>query len=168
MGNSVIYVRNNSFIKSILLTLTNDWFNFQNYNDELEKLRAEVRRYRLELQNRDANFNRVFTEQQPLIVDPRAGMIGVSSSQILSSRQSIPSSQTHVSPLAIQGRERSFSYDIVQGFEETVKFETELVFLVVKTGQPISCYTDISVTPRMSLGHFSSVLLFIQCTCSFL
>lgn len=93
---------------------------FQTYNDELERLRAEVRRYRLELQNRDANFNRVFTEQQPLIVDPRAGMIGVNSSHVLNSRQSTPVSHTQISPLAIQGRERSFSYDIVQGFEENV------------------------------------------------
>ncbi|KAL4227710.1 hypothetical protein ACF0H5_013145 [Mactra antiquata] len=100
--------------------------SFTNYNDELEKLRAEVRRYRLELQNRDNNFNRVFTEHQPLIVDPRAGMIGVNSSQILS-RQSTPQTPHvsghmtggNVSALAVQGKERSFSYDIVQGFEET-------------------------------------------------
>ncbi|WAR00870.1 F184A-like protein [Mya arenaria] len=89
-----------------------------NHNDELDRLRAEVRRYRLELQNRDANFNRVFTDQHPLIVDPRAGMIGVNSSQVLSSRQSTPATTT-VSALAVQGRERTFSYDIVQGFEET-------------------------------------------------
>lgn len=91
--------------------------SFTDYNDELEKLRAEVRRYRLELQNRDNNFNRVFTEQNPVIIDPRAGMIGVNSSQVLN-RQSTPT-HTQISSLAVQGRERSFSYDIVQGFEET-------------------------------------------------
>lgn len=91
--------------------------SFTDYNDELEKLRAEVRRYRLELQNRDNNFNRVFTEQNPVIIDPRAGMIGVNSSQVLN-RQSTPT-RTQISSLAVQGRERSFSYDIVQGFEET-------------------------------------------------
>ncbi|XP_060564734.1 cytoskeletal protein Sojo-like [Ruditapes philippinarum] len=90
--------------------------SFSDYNDELEKLRAEVRRYRLELQNRDNNFNRVFTEHQPLIIDPKAGMIGVNSSQVL--RQSTPT-HTHISALAVQGKERSFSYDIGQGFEET-------------------------------------------------
>lgn len=92
--------------------------NFTNYNDELEKLRAEVRRYRLELHNRDNNFNRMFTEQ-PMIVDPKAGMIAVNATNSL--RHSTPTavSHTHVSPLAVQGRERSFSYDIAQGFEET-------------------------------------------------
>lgn len=85
------------------------------YNDELEKLRAEVKRYRLELQNRDTNFNRVFTEQQRLIVDHRAGIIGINSSQALSR----PVSNTQISPVAVQGRERSFAYDIVHGFEET-------------------------------------------------
>ncbi|KAH3838098.1 hypothetical protein DPMN_111504 [Dreissena polymorpha] len=107
-------VHHNNIVKVPRNTPVQQTYN--TYNDELERLRAEVRRYRLELQNRDANFNRVFTDQNPLIVDPRAGLIGVHSSQVLSSR---PTSHTTVSPLAVQGRERSFSYDIVQGFEET-------------------------------------------------
>ena len=93
----------------------------QDYNDELEKLRAEVRRYRLELYNRDNNFNRVFSERT-LKIDPNAGLIGVSSSHLI--RQSSPSAPTHtqISSLAVQGREKSFTYDIVQGFEESVSF----------------------------------------------
>ncbi|XP_076444173.1 uncharacterized protein LOC143282423 [Babylonia areolata] len=39
------------------------------YNEELERLRREVQRYRLELSNRDVNFNRMFTEKQPVHVD---------------------------------------------------------------------------------------------------
>lgn len=87
------------------------------YNDELEKLRAEIRRYRLELFNRDYNFNRMFTEQKPMIVDPKAGRIGVNSSSVI--HQSLPVSQTQITPIAIQGREKTFSYDMDQGYEET-------------------------------------------------
>ncbi|XP_069137514.1 paramyosin-like isoform X3 [Argopecten irradians] len=56
----------------------------QDYNDEVEKLRKEVQRYRMELSNRDGNFNRMFSNSQPMVVDPRAGKIGVSQNQILS------------------------------------------------------------------------------------
>ncbi|VDI43121.1 Hypothetical predicted protein [Mytilus galloprovincialis] len=61
---------------------------FTDYNDELEKLRREVQRYRMELSNRDNNFNRVFSTQQPLTVDPRAGKIGMSSQQVIASHRS--------------------------------------------------------------------------------
>ncbi|VDI43118.1 Hypothetical predicted protein [Mytilus galloprovincialis] len=60
---------------------------FTDYNDELEKLRREVQRYRMELSNRDNNFNRVFSTQQPLTVDPRAGKIGMSSQQVIASHR---------------------------------------------------------------------------------
>ncbi|XP_041362478.1 protein FAM184A-like [Gigantopelta aegis] len=47
--------------------------SYANQNDELERLRREVQRYRLELSNRDLNFNRMFTNQQPIFVDQRTG-----------------------------------------------------------------------------------------------
>ena len=62
----------------------------------------------------------MFTEQQPLIVDPRAGRIGVNSGNVI--HQSLPVSHTQVTPIAIQGKERSFSYDIEAGYEETVSW----------------------------------------------
>lgn len=49
---------------------------FQDNSDEIERLRREVQKYRLEISNRDANFNRMFTEKQRVHVDPRAGKIG--------------------------------------------------------------------------------------------
>ncbi|KAL8616683.1 hypothetical protein ACOMHN_031665 [Nucella lapillus] len=41
----------------------------QDYSEELERLRRQVQRYRLELSNRVVNFNRMFTEKQPIHVD---------------------------------------------------------------------------------------------------
>lgn len=41
-------------------------------DDELERLRREVQRYRLELSNRESSFNRMFTDHQPVIVDGKA------------------------------------------------------------------------------------------------
>jgi len=38
-------------------------------DDELERLRREVQRYRLELSNRESNFNRMFTDHHPVIVE---------------------------------------------------------------------------------------------------
>ncbi|KAK7116707.1 protein FAM184A-like [Littorina saxatilis] len=43
--------------------------SFLDQNEELERLRREIHRYRLELSNRDANFNRMFTDKQPIHVD---------------------------------------------------------------------------------------------------
>ena len=40
-------------------------------DDELERLRREVQRYRLELSNRELSFNRMFTDHQPVVVDGR-------------------------------------------------------------------------------------------------
>ncbi|XP_076465692.1 uncharacterized protein LOC143297303 [Babylonia areolata] len=47
----------------------------QSQNEELERLRREIQRYRLELINRDANFNRMFTDKQPIHLD-RSGTVG--------------------------------------------------------------------------------------------
>lgn len=82
---------------------------FTDYNDELEKLRREVQRYRMELSNRDSNFNRVFSTQQPLTVDPRAGKIGMSSQQVIAS---------HKSNEPLLSKEKSFSYAFVQSIDE--------------------------------------------------
>lgn len=40
-------------------------------DEELERLRREVQRYRLEISNRESNFNRVFAEQKPVLTDGR-------------------------------------------------------------------------------------------------
>ncbi|XP_052100841.1 protein FAM184A-like isoform X1 [Mytilus californianus] len=82
----------------------------EDYNDELEKLRREVQRYRMELSNRDSNFNRVFSTQQPLTVDPRAGKIGMSSQQVIAS---------HRSNEPLLSKEKSFSYAFVQSIDES-------------------------------------------------
>ncbi|CAG2211233.1 uncharacterized protein LOC143072121 isoform X3 [Mytilus galloprovincialis] len=83
---------------------------FTDYNDELEKLRREVQRYRMELSNRDNNFNRVFSTQQPLTVDPRAGKIGMSSQQVIAS---------HRSNEPLLSKEKSFSYAFVQSIDDS-------------------------------------------------
>lgn len=44
----------------ILFTLQRD--------DEVQKLKREIEKYRLELKNREVNFNRVFAEKNPLII----------------------------------------------------------------------------------------------------
>lgn len=43
----------------------------QEVSEEVERLRREIQRYRLELSNRDNNFNRMFTEKQPMLVNQR-------------------------------------------------------------------------------------------------
>ncbi|XP_078367655.1 uncharacterized protein LOC144651576 [Oculina patagonica] len=49
-------------------------------DEELERLRREVQRYRLELTNRESNFNRMFTDHQPVVVEgkgrkPSSGLV---------------------------------------------------------------------------------------------
>ena len=39
------------------------------YNEEVEQLRRELLRYKMELSNREHNFNRVFSEKQPINTD---------------------------------------------------------------------------------------------------
>ncbi|XP_033749685.1 protein FAM184A-like isoform X6 [Pecten maximus] len=87
--------------------------NHQDYNDEVEKLRKEVQRYRMELSNRDGNFNRMFSNSQPMVVDPRAGKIGVSQNQILSGN-----SATYTETIGLPVREKSFSYAFVQSIDD--------------------------------------------------
>ncbi|XP_069137513.1 paramyosin-like isoform X2 [Argopecten irradians] len=87
--------------------------NFTDYNDEVEKLRKEVQRYRMELSNRDGNFNRMFSNSQPMVVDPRAGKIGVSQNQILSGHNA-----TYTETIGLPVREKSFSYAFVQSIDE--------------------------------------------------
>ena len=45
---------------------------FQQVYEELEHLRKLVQKYRLELSNREGNFNRMFTDQTPVHVDQRS------------------------------------------------------------------------------------------------
>ena len=45
---------------------------------ELARLRQEVLWYRMELLNREGNFNRIFCEQTPVAVDSLAGVFAVS------------------------------------------------------------------------------------------
>ena len=79
----------------------------------------------------------MFTNESPVIIDPRAGMIGVNSSHML--RQSTPSSSTlptQVTSLAVQGRERTFSCDLVQGFEQSVRIASVLYWTALMSYKP--------------------------------
>lgn len=87
--------------------------NFTDYNDELDKLRKEVQRYRMEISNRDGNFNRMFSSSQPMVVDPRAGKIGVGQSQVLSAN-----STSYTETIGLPVREKSFSYAFVQSIDD--------------------------------------------------
>ena len=55
-------------------------------DDELERLRREVQRYRLELTNRESSFNRMFTDHHPVIVDgkPRKTSSGLMTDSVSS------------------------------------------------------------------------------------
>lgn len=95
---------------------------FKDYNEEVEKLRREVQRYRMELSNRDNNFNRMFTDGQQLMVDPRAGKIAITQQQVLAAGPT----QSKSDPL-IGNREKSFSYAFVQSLDESVSTEVSRV-----------------------------------------
>ncbi|KAK3097333.1 hypothetical protein FSP39_008767 [Pinctada imbricata] len=83
------------------------------YNEEVEKLRREVQRYRMELSNRDNNFNRMFSDAgQQLVVDPRAGKIGIGQQQVLSASKPPDN--------LVSSREKTFSYAFVQSLDESV------------------------------------------------
>ncbi|XP_056022553.1 myosin-11-like isoform X7 [Ostrea edulis] len=86
----------------------------KDYNEEVEKLRREVQRYRMELSNRDNNFNRMFTDGQQLMVDPRAGKIAITQQQVLAAGPT----QSKSDPL-LTNREKSFSYAFVQSLDES-------------------------------------------------
>lgn len=42
-----------------------------NYDREIERLKQEIQRYRMELSNRETNYNRRFSDMQPIIVNRR-------------------------------------------------------------------------------------------------
>lgn len=89
-------------------------------SDELERLRKEVQRYRLELRNREGNFNRMFTSTMPVLVDVRAGAHGGSNSI---SGGSDRGSDTPRLPVGLQGpgsgrSTKAFSYALSQSFED--------------------------------------------------
>ncbi|XP_061172434.1 protein FAM184A-like isoform X3 [Saccostrea echinata] len=86
----------------------------KDYNEEVEKLRREVQRYRMELSNRDNNFNRMFTDGQQLMVDPRAGKIAITQQQVLAAGPTQSKSEPHIG-----NREKSFSYAFVQSLDES-------------------------------------------------
>ncbi|EDV26966.1 uncharacterized protein TRIADDRAFT_54435 [Trichoplax adhaerens] len=41
----------------------------QKYENEIAKLKREIQKFRMELLNREDNYNRVFAEQQPILID---------------------------------------------------------------------------------------------------
>lgn len=111
---------------------------FQDYNEEVEKLRREVQRYRMELSNRDNNFNRMFTDGQQLMVDPRAGKIAITQQQVLAAGPT----QSKSEPV-LGNREKSFSYAFVQSLDESVSTEGSRVAVtfVVKHVYMYQLYT---------------------------
>ncbi|XP_050403877.1 protein FAM184A [Patella vulgata] len=84
-------------------------------SEELERLRKEVRKYKLELSNRDWNFNRMFTEKQPIFVDHRASKPAQQPPRAPSPANC--SAPVHPSSAPFQ-RERSFSQIITLPHDE--------------------------------------------------
>ncbi|ESO88373.1 hypothetical protein LOTGIDRAFT_234666 [Lottia gigantea] len=83
-------------------------------SEELEKLRKEIQKYRLELSNRDCNFNRMFTEKQPIFIDQRSNGAKTNGHHPNSATSSHTNGVTSASPSpqlssAFYRRERSFS-----------------------------------------------------------
>jgi hypothetical protein len=60
----------------------------------------------MELSNRDSNFNRVFTEFQPVVVDSRAGKIATQQQQLMSNSHFNSPTPSHRQ----FGREKTFAY----------------------------------------------------------
>ena len=71
---------------------------FKEVYEELENLRRLVQKYRLELSNREGNFNRMFTEKTPIHLDSR-------------NRNSLIPAQSKSS-----SRDKSFSYAMSQTY----------------------------------------------------
>ena len=71
---------------------------FKEVYEELENLRRLVQKYRLELSNREGNFNRMFTEKTPIHLDSR-------------NRNSLMPAQSKSS-----SRDKSFSYAMSQTY----------------------------------------------------
>ena len=59
------------FVIPLSLSLSLSLSLLQDTSEELERLRREVRKYRMELSNREGNFNRMFTDSVPVRVDQR-------------------------------------------------------------------------------------------------
>lgn len=93
----------------------------QDHNEELERLRREIQRYRLELSNREGNFNRMFTEKQPIFVDKAGGAAGL---RILASHSagSLNATVNGASYMSLMKREKTMPHippsGSVTGFEE--------------------------------------------------
>lgn len=58
-----VLIINGSFGKHYIIA----FYIYIQKDEELERLRREVQRYRLEISNRESNFNRVFAEQKPVV-----------------------------------------------------------------------------------------------------
>lgn len=117
---------------------------FQDYNEEVEKLRREVQRYRMELSNRDNNFNRMFTDGQQLMVDPRAGKIAITQQQVLAAGPT----QSKSEPV-LGNREKSFSYAFVQSLDESVSTEGSRVAVTFVVKHVLSTKLHVSAVDCM-------------------
>ena len=64
-----------TLVSSKALTNVNQFFKFYflQRDDEIARLKREIQRYRLELSNRESNFNRVFAGQKPVLVETKGG-----------------------------------------------------------------------------------------------
>ncbi|XP_013416489.1 protein FAM184A [Lingula anatina] len=85
--------------------------NYMEYHDELERLRREVQRYKMELTNREGNFNRMFTDKQNVRVDGRAGRFSMQQQQFFQS--AVPAT---VPPFKVI-RERTIACAVSEGYD---------------------------------------------------
>ena len=56
------------YLQTVRVLSTNVYFFKDSGTDELERLRQEIRHLKMELGNRETNFNRLFTAHQPVYV----------------------------------------------------------------------------------------------------
>lgn len=134
---------------------------FQDYNEEVEKLRREVQRYRMELSNRDNNFNRMFTDGQQLMVDPRAGKIAITQQQVLAAGPT----QSKSEPV-LGNREKSFSYAFVQSLDESVSTEGSRVAVTFVVKHVLS--TKLHVSAIYCMLNFGGGWLCINCSLAYI
>lgn len=135
--------------------------SFQDYNEEVEKLRREVQRYRMELSNRDNNFNRMFTDGQQLMVDPRAGKIAITQQQVLAAGPT----QSKSEPV-LGNREKSFSYAFVQSLDESVSTEGSRVAVTFVVKHVLS--TKLHVSAIYCMLNFGGGWLCINCSLAYI
>ncbi|KAF6022923.1 hypothetical protein EB796_018779 [Bugula neritina] len=86
--------------------------NYQKMKEELENLKKLVQKYRLELSNREGNFNRMFTEKVPVHVDQRSlkPVMSVSTGRERISAHTPPESEerlVHGNPTRVDGERSS-------------------------------------------------------------